>query len=96
LHLGGQTAGLGGLLTLLAKGHRPDVVAYSGDVELWTIANQLGMQTSMNFTEYATARPVTVTITNPTSNDTYDTGANSISIGGTATTTSGTISKVTW
>jgi hypothetical protein len=49
LHLGGQRAGLLGLLTLLAKGHRPDVVAYSGDVELLDDSNQLGMQTSMNF-----------------------------------------------
>lgn len=32
LYLGGETAGMIGLLTLLAKGHRPDVIAYSSDL----------------------------------------------------------------
>lgn len=32
LYLGGRTAGLVGLLTLLARGYRPDVISYSEDL----------------------------------------------------------------
>lgn len=41
LYLGGKTAGLVGLLTLLARGYRPDVVSYSDGVFKVAQANRL-------------------------------------------------------
>lgn len=48
LFLGGKTAGLIGLMTLLNEGHRVDVVAYSDDI--YMVAKHYGLKTA-TFTE---------------------------------------------